>query len=174
MWKTEKVPWKLENLRWRNLLLQNMLDQVKLPFYSLTLICSRPICASLGCSEGKHHLDVAPNYGNCAVQPFPSEGLVSLPARASAHCTEVKAPAGLVGSKDQSPSACSASSPSPNCCCRHYLDYTVLDLHPCIPHLQEIFSQVSLMQLALPMTPADMVWVPSREVISLPNKILLE
>lgn len=63
--------------------------------------------------------------------------------------------------------------PSPNRCCRHYLDYTVLDLHPCIPHLQEIFSQVSLMQLALPMTPADMVWVPSREVISLPNKILV-
>lgn len=63
MWKPEKFPWKLEKFRWRNLFLQNPLGPVKLHFCSLTLILSRPLCAVLGCSEGKCHLDVALNYG---------------------------------------------------------------------------------------------------------------
>lgn len=100
--------------------------------------------------------------------PFPEEK-----ARATTRCTEVKAPAGLVGSRDQSPSACSASSRSLSHCCGHYLDCTVLDTLPCILHLQEI-SQVSLIQPTLLMAPAHVVWVPSREVVSLPNKLLLE
>lgn len=90
MWKPEKFLWKLEKFRWRNLFLQNTLGPVKLHFCSLTLIRSRPLCAVLGCSEGKCHLDVALNWHS-----FPKSS-----------------------SRGQSPSPCSPSSPSLSHCCR--------------------------------------------------------